>query len=300
MRWGAFVFIAICLPVRLVGEPEGATKRAWGEDSTEIAEQIKSVLASDKPPVSLRRHVADGYTRLLESVGVGESRSLKLHECDSIALQAAWQEVVLEIPLEDHKTRRPGRPKLAWFHGFLEGRARLHAPQWWSEMLLDSGSFRRGEVFPGQPEKRPTRVSGLSAVRVPVGTTLETKGNSVTMRVGADSIAFQVEFLKFADAVYGLTTPDRFYVVAYNNVGAPFQLVCFDRASGVVIWKSTVWANLTGSASGGYELTVSLIEQEGRIIVFGSGTTGLFVESFKAKDGVNLFRFTTSLRVGAP
>jgi hypothetical protein len=80
----------------------------------------------------------------------------------------------------------------------------------------------------------------------------------------------------------------------HERVGYPYDLVCIDRTTGKALWKSKVFGSWWYGASGQHMMWVTVTEQDKRIIVFGSAGTGAHVEGFRAEDGKNLFRFSTS------
>jgi outer membrane protein assembly factor BamB len=94
--------------------------------------------------------------------------------------------------------------------------------------------------------------------------------------------------------VSGLMSGSRCYVAMHDSVGYPYDLACVDRATGKVLWKSKVFGTWWNGATGQHSTYVTVTEQDNRIIVFGAGSTGAHVEGFRAEDGKNLFRFSTS------
>jgi hypothetical protein len=75
---------------------------------------------------------------LLETVGP-DVRHFSNHEHDGIAIQAAWEEVTrTRQATEPDRKWRPDKHKLSWFVGYLEGRTRISAPDWWVQTLLDT------------------------------------------------------------------------------------------------------------------------------------------------------------------
>jgi hypothetical protein len=255
MRCTAFVFLGLCLSLSLQAQPKPSAVRASAaDDSAAIAEQIKASLATEERwSAPLARNLSEQYARLFDSVGAGGIRELQSHRCDSIALQAAWQEVLLTVSEnEAEKTWRPDRPKLDWFLGFLEGRARVQAPKWWAEMLVDLHGYRRDEIHPGQPAQQPYHDAGFGRLSAPGDTTLKKNGGKVVLQVGDESISMPDKVMGNAKCISAAMTSERCYVAAHSHIGSPFELTCIDRASTAVVWKATVGGTFWGGASGTY------------------------------------------------
>lgn len=90
----------------------------------------------------------EGSALACSAAVAGGLSTLLTHPNDGIAIQAAWQEVVVTIPeKEGDQAFRPDRENLNWFLGFLEGRARIEPPKWWARSLLDCHANRRGNVY---------------------------------------------------------------------------------------------------------------------------------------------------------
>jgi hypothetical protein len=223
-----------------------------------------------------------------------------LHHHDSIALQAAWEEVTLTVPVKPKVVVRPDRQKLDWFLGFLEGRAHVRAPPWWAEALLDSRANARDNIYPGNPKEPPYHSAGLDWSRSPRDTTLKREGGKAILRVGEQALAIPEDLLRKADSgrvwsnVSALLTPKRCYVAVHGDEGYGYWLTCIDRTSDKVLWKARVWASWWGGTTGVGHMWVTVTEQKGRVVVFGAESIGMHVEAFRAEDGQNVFRFATS------
>src|SRR5439155_9296246 len=152
----------------------------------EVEQMVQGILASKYPYESgSGPGAAKGYRTLFKKVGPDGIRRLQAHPGDGIAIQAAWEEVTLTVPeKEPAQVVRPNRHKLDWFLGFLEGRARVKAPQWWSEMLLDSRANRRDNIYPGNPTQCPYHRVGLDYASGPHDTNLKREGGKVVQRIG--------------------------------------------------------------------------------------------------------------------
>ena len=105
---------------------------------------------------------------------------------------------------------------------------------------------------------------------------------------GAESAALPVDLLPDVgpwDLISAHLTPPRVFVAIHDYVGFPYNLICIDRPTEEVIWKSRVWASCFTGAEGVHMSCVWVTVQDDRVIVFGAGSTGTHVEAFRAEDG---------------
>jgi hypothetical protein len=261
----------------------------------EIEKLVQAILASKHPKESGSEiGTAKAYRELFKKVGAEGLRELQTHSEDGISIQAAWEEVVLKVP--EKKSVHLDRHKLDWFLGFLEGRARLRAPSWWSDSLLDSEAYRPNLVYvrPGMPKENPYHELGLDHFRGPHNTSLKREHEKIVLRVGKEAVPIPEDLL-VKENVSALMKPSHCYIAVHENVGHGYKLACIDRTSEKLVWKTDVFGTWWGDFSTGpAQMWVSVTEQKERIVVFGAAATGLHVEAFRAKDGKNLFRFSTS------
>jgi hypothetical protein len=201
---------------------------------------------------------------------------------------------------------RPDHDKLVCFLGFLEGRARIRAPQWWADSLLDSRANRWDNIYPGAKTDSlydSYHNSGLDQVRAPRNTILKRNGDEIVLHVGTDVCPIPEDILgqkagtengeEFFCNLSALMTAQRCFVAVHGFAGNPHELVCIERPSGKLLWKTRVWGNFWGDLEGQASMWVALIEHDNRILVFGS-SLGMNVEAFRVTDGENLFRFATT------
>jgi hypothetical protein len=270
---------------------------------SDVEKQVQAILAAKDPHELGNGHFhSKRYRTLFRKVGPSGIRRLENHPNDGIALQAAWEAVALTVPEQSKHGVRPDSHRLAWFIGFVEGRLRLAVPRWWQEVLLDSYLHTRVILCPGEPSKNPYHRAGLGQSFCPRDTTMKREGNKIVLRVSEDSIPIPDDLLHKTDDgevdsnISALFTKTQCYVAIHGDVGYTFKLVCIDRSSEKVRWKSDVWATFWGGGgfSGFPEEWVSIREQNGRVIVFGAAVTGIHVEGFRADNGKNLFRFSSS------
>jgi hypothetical protein len=290
---------AVLLANYLVQNLQLVSGRLQDASPTEDVNTLVQQIATLKDPYRASKM----YRRLFQKVGDEGIRLLQSHPQDGIAIQAAWEEVRLTVPEKEPETAvRPDRHKLDWFLGFLEGRARLKTPKWWSEVLLDCRANRRDNIYflqPGQPLYDKIGPDE-HFVYGPLDTRLKFERERAVLSVGKQSTTIPVDLLRKDDSgkvacdVSALTTASRCFLAIHEGVGYPYDLVCVERTTGKVLWKSKAFGTWWYAASGPHRFCVTVVEQHRRVIVFGSGVTGAHVEAFRSEDGANLFRFSTS------
>src|SRR5688572_26313404 len=85
----------------------------------EVEEKVRAVLTAEEPLLR-----SSAYQELFKTAGAPGLASLKRHPNDSIAIQAAWKEVELTVPLGPTKRDVAADRALQAFLGFLETRAK--------------------------------------------------------------------------------------------------------------------------------------------------------------------------------
>jgi len=256
----------------------------------EIERQIREIVSAKSPTDGRRNGAADGYYALFKAIGEDGIRKLQSHVNDAVAVQAAWEGTGASP--RDRK----------WFVGFLEGRARVQAPDWWAAMFVHGLPHRWLKTGPETPKEEPYEKAGLGSVRAPKGTRLsrDPKADGVIVaRVGEEVVRVPDDLFGKSDTghflsdVSPLVLSDRCYLAVHDDVGYPYRLTCLDRKSGKVVWKSDVFSHFWGAATGQHAMYVAVTEQGGRVVVFGASWTGFHVEAFRPDDGAPLFRFST-------
>jgi hypothetical protein len=252
---------------------------------------------------------SEGFAALFKGAGRAQISALQTDSDDSIALQAAWREVTATVPAGRSATAvHPDRDKLVWFLRFLERRARVKAPQWWAEFLVESKAHSRDNIYPGfvsdEAWLNDHHKSGLDFVFTPRDTSLRREGDKIVLRAGTESARFPWAVFKEEPdfipdrrrlvAVSGLIARDRCYLVIHDNSGSTHPLYCIDRPTGKTNWKAKVWGNFWGNLEGPPNVAWgSLVEADGKIFVF-EASSGMNVEAFRTADGKPAFRFATS------
>jgi hypothetical protein len=274
--------------------PEGGAPQRSAAP-TEEEKQVKAILAAKDPS-----DAETGYHALFKSATTSGLRRLQTNPSDTIAIQAAWQEVELTVPERPERVVRPDRDKLSWFLGFLEGRGRVQAPQWWAEAVLDARANRRGNVYAGGVGKADPRMARPNAAAPPHQATLGHKDGKPVVWVGSVSAPIPRDLdekLKTGASIYkvsALITSSHCYVAVYGPVGCPYRLTCVERSSAKTRWVAEVWASWWYPFSGYHRGWVEVTEQGNRVVVFGVASVGFHAEAFRMEDGANVFRFSNS------
>jgi hypothetical protein len=288
---------ALGLTVGVAATPDRAlpAPRPDGKSRPEIASLVQQILDAHAPGLG-------DYGALRAATTRADMRRLREHRNEGIAVWAAWQEVRRTVPEEEGPTTyRPDRRKIEWFLAVLECRVRADAPDWWRTTVRNAWANRRDNFVFGTPVRQLYHASGPGSVMARHGTSLRSAQGVITLASGADSVpvpAGVIETEGFSARRYlsALFVPARCYVAAHEETGSKYRLTCLTRPSGKVRWRTEVWGARWGGFSGRTrpDHCVTVIEQGDRILVFGAATWGAYVEAFRAADGRNLFRFSTS------
>jgi hypothetical protein len=288
----------------------GCSPRAGPAPSTPVAEEkgtgqkpaadidklVQTVVAAKTPD-----DADDAYRELLGAASDGDLQRLKRGPGDSVAVQAAWEEVERSLPVAPKRPPvRPDRDRLAGFLRFLERRAHVQAPPWWAEALLDARANRRFNVYAGGINIGYWAQIMPRGPLIPDPAAFDRKDGKLVVRVGATSVPVPEDLWEKLDRnwkgnpVSARITPTRCYVAVHDPVGYPYRLAAVDRPLGKVRWVTKVWGSWWGNATGIHHPWLEVTEQGDRVVVFGTASTGFHVEAFRADDGTNLFRFSNS------
>lgn len=240
------------------------------------------------------------YRSLFSASGTNGLARLRCSRDDSIAIQAAWEEVALTIPeAEDPQIYRPDKEKLNWFIGFLEGRLNIAAPKWWANLVLDARARRRSIILLGQPTADPYHKVRLKYVTCPRDTTVEKSGDSYIVAIGADSVTLPDEMLLKSDRdellcnISACFVPEYCFVAVHTDLGYPHDVACIDRSSGKLKWKAEACGCFFGFGGRAHSW-VSVSMQGDRVFVFGAGNFGFYVHAFRTDNGNTVFRFSSN------
>jgi hypothetical protein len=246
------------------------------------------------------------YRDLFVAAGVNGLSELKRSPHDSIAIQAAWEEVARTVP-DTGIDLRPDGGKLNWFVGFFEGRTRARVPKWWSNAILDARANTRYNIY--FPEENWDQALAQAIAQ----TTLTKKGDKYSLQVGKHSIDLPnglskdipVDLLNFiaergkSSSAVRLTacfTSNNCYLALYNELGYAVKLACVERSTTKVLWTARGWGSAIGSVTGVPGRALVTVDAQGdRVLVFGSDCAGcLYAAAVRADNGKNLFRFSNA------
>jgi hypothetical protein len=261
-------------------------------DHRSVAEIVQAVVGAEGPFAA-----AEQYRALFLAAGAKGLADLKLSPHDSIAIQAAWQEVNVTLPAKNPEDGnpvvfRPDRDKLNRFFGFLEGRGRFHAPKWWADSLLEARANTRSDIYFPACDSADKRAPPLAAV--------VTKGDKSVLYVGKDSVVLPAELAQKEtggkEIFSALITSNNVYVAKYDNALYPYTLARVNRADGRLVWKTEGWGSWWYQIGGSVGRAHVAIELQGdHVLVFGVSGLGLIhAEAFRADDGKSLFRFSNT------
>ncbi|MBI3463123.1 MAG: hypothetical protein HY000_08710 [Planctomycetes bacterium] len=279
---------------------ENATATPGGTQHQSILEQhIEEAICAKDPLTALK-----AYKRLFGQVEPANIPKLQGHSNHGIALYAAWERVRRSVSAEEQPRGVPVNGQLLHrFAGFVEGRLGVELPRCWEQAVLSAGARQRDNIGFPVPKDCVYQGGGLE-FSMPSGTSLQKRGEDVLLEVAGEPVVIppfvvrEIEEGRRAGggSISALVTRERCYLAAHGSEG-PYALFCIDRRSGRPIWKTEVWAlgyqmEIGGGPPGPHSVT--LVEQDDRVFVFGVCAFYAGIEAFRAKDGAALFRFSTS------
>jgi hypothetical protein len=223
--------------------------------------------------------------------------ALKTDDCAGVALQAAWEEVLLSLP-EGEQTPPVSvdTQLLQYFVGFVEGRTHLAAPSWWKRGVLKEHAYKRTNVFFPILENQPYVKAGMG-FQAPRGASFEAHPGGLRLKVNEESVPIRSAVMEgrgLANRVSAMIDGDHCYLTVHHNRCIPCRLYCIERRSGRIVWRSLIWAAGIKSYTGTGFHWISLVSRKGLVCVFGLGDNCAYVEAFGKADGANQYRFSTT------
>jgi hypothetical protein len=294
MRCGAAALVLLAF-VPVTSGPASAAPRTAGRSRAAVEALVQKVLHARAPGLG-------EYGALRRAATRADIRRLREHRNEGIAVWAAWQDVCRTVPEEEGPaTYRPDRRKVEWFLAVLECRVRADAPEWWRATVCSTWANRRDNFVFSPPVGRLYRATGVGAIEARRGTRVWEARGRLSLASGLDSVPvppglIEKEAFLAHRYVSALMVPGRCYLTAHEEIGYNYRLTCLARPSGKVCWQAEVWGSARGDWSGPVlpDHCVTVVEQGDRVLVFGASGWGAYVEGFRAADGRNLFRFSTS------
>jgi hypothetical protein len=280
----------------------------------------RGVIRVQKPPDSASPCESfEKERKTLEGAPQDELRRLKGDQDDSIAVGAAWEEILRALPKYDAAiTERSASTSvqvqgIPRFLGFLEGRLRIPLPEWWAaEMKIARGFDRQSFFFfrnaPPQTRTDNSKARGLGPEFGTVPTIVrDFKGAPHELVRGGDiTVSWDQHRIRLAgdtmdtlagDRCAGIVQGEECLVAHFPSVWpADFHLYCVDWRAGKSVWStmSRLGCSRILGAHGPGSHSVDLLIRGGAVYVFGMADDVAYIDAIALADGRNLFRFSTS------
>src|SRR5262249_14054318 len=152
------------------------------------------------------------------------------------AIRASWEFVRRTLKATpDMQLVRPDAHELHRFVGFIEGRLKTLAPDWWREVLLDAQGYSPDQISPGWPKKPLYHETSPKKIKVPLDTSLRNHGLNVELQAGSDKLTLPAAVFDDLLKNYGSTSlsvcMDAKHCALAFHYGrpAPYTLVYLDR-----------------------------------------------------------------------
>ncbi len=251
----------------------------------------------------------DAWYRLYKAIESDRSRQLgrvMRHANNTIAVQTSWLkygDLTLKQALNYKTPKRVGR---AQFIGFLEGRVRIVAPEWWAKLVIDDGTeWRKAHTENYAGFRYLYSELGEDLIAIPKGVSVRRIGKGFALKQGEN-------LMKLPGTVFtdrernddgsiecGLSvafTASHCFLAVHGSFGSSHPLYCIERRSGDIVWKANVTGSfLWGGSSGVPHTWVSVSVQRNQVCLFGvTNSGGAFVHTCDPKTGKKLFEFSTA------
>lgn len=284
-----------------------ATTSAKGQSLSQrnnVAGKIENTDTNFSAVGSLYRELFAG----VDQVGLAELRS---RHCDSIAIQAAWEEVqLLERRPKTTSNNIAVRPNMAnWFVGFFEGRGRVGCPRWWRDYVVSSNSTSISNSIPGngivdapETESIPKYQGiGLEPIEGPSDTRLRRRGKALDFSIGDETIQVPDDLFPTNKdgsiakcCVSGKFTDLHVFIAVHTDTGDMHTVYCIERMSQRVRWKAKACGCWWGGTSGVQESRVTVTADANRVYVFGWAAIGVYAHAFHIDTGRTSFFFSST------
>jgi hypothetical protein len=284
----------------LLSNPAATAQVANDEISTKIQLVKTTELLFDK---------SERFRELVKLVGRKGLSNLKLHADNSIAIQAAWSEALNSLSDKDKEHFYVPKDRVATsrFFGFLEGRAGISIPKWWTVKMSPSELDikkrerwrRRSKKF--GPDEFVYHQTGLHSIKGPTDTFLMRDKGAVVLKIGDDQARLPESISKLLDdrndyQITGCFSPSTCYVAIHDSIGASHSIWSLSRDSEEVNWQKRVNGCLwSGGTTGFHESHVEVALQGDKLLVFGAAGTGFYAAGFESRSGEELFQFSTAM-----
>jgi hypothetical protein len=277
----------------LLSNSAATAQVATDEISTKIQLVKTTELLSDK---------TERFKELVKLVGKKGLSNLKLDADNSIAIQAAWSEALNSLSDKDKKHFYVPKDRVATsrFFGFLEGRAGISIPKWWTVKMSPSELDikkrerwrRRSKKF--GPDEFVYHQTGLHSIKGPTDTFLVRDKGAVVLKIGDDQARLPDDGNFYQ--ITGCFSPTTCYVAVHDSIGASHSIWSLSRDSGEVNWQKRVYGCIwSGGTTGFHESHVEVALQGDKLLVFGAAGTGFYVAAFESESGEEMFQFSTAM-----
>jgi hypothetical protein len=231
---------------------------------------------------------------------------------DELAIRAAWESVrrqlARDIATAAHKnTEWTSFKSTDRFVGFVEGRLRVPAPQWWvSELsLARAQELERPRFFWDREVGAQIGPRGISSAFGVVPTIQRSKNDEVNIAWSNRKLQLsskQIPNDPILEHLTGLVYRGRCIVVRYDRESFPLlslEIYCVDPRSSNIVWstKRSFDARLQSAAmghSGASIHEVALVGRDDVVFVFGMELSMIYIEALRLSDGHPLMRFNST------
>ncbi len=270
----------------------------------EVNSQIEKVNAAEKIG-----ELFTLYRGLYELVGTDDLGFLQRSTDDSIALQAAWENIKRSVTTPPTLYRN-NKVELAGFLDMVKTRAGATVPRWWAEAVLDAGGNRIENRYLDQPNIWNTSYykGKLTLPDVPEDPVVEAIDGAMTLRVESNILVVPDELRAVYDPKTSWCGHDRIedpleqfnatfrddscFIAIHSNGGSPHVVARVNRESNQVVWKAETCSGLY-SYSEKFVGWISVVVEKDRVVVFGNSSTGFYAHGFDIETGKRLFRFSS-------
>jgi hypothetical protein len=243
---------------------------------------------------------AAAYKLIFKNAGPAAIGQLRFASDIGVALQSAW-EVGVGQPGE--KEGSLAKPFVHRFLGLVEGRLKTRIPRWWEEALQESHVFNRNHMyFPLStkykylPSAIDLEIASDMAVEIDRDRVI-IRHNDRSIRIARDvfdSIIRRCKSIQPSQLSVCIHK-EQTVLALHSESGFPYKLFCLDSVAGELLWATNVWGVNRPNAEGLRYHYVSMVVQDGELIVFGAECSGIYIESFNVATGSNIFRFSSTL-----
>jgi hypothetical protein len=276
------ILVGWCFPA-----PTRAPAQPPAELSAATNQLVREIAAASTPNQAGRL-----YSKLFKAVNQAGLAELKKCPETGVALRATWEEAVGNRNGDEIEPMA-----MAKFLGFVKGRLEIDLPDWLEQFALKAHVRSDGMALLGFQdlmtlEKWPDDLPELVEIKE--------SDDRVRIRLENQSLLAGREILDLQEwarsqahsKTAGLMDQNECFLAFHSNSGQTYPLVCLDRRTGEIRWKSTVWAGDCECVVLGKPLEiVTLVAKGNQLFVIGAGSPHFYIECFHRQTGKPHFRF---------